>query len=150
MVIRQRNTILFFLQDDGLREMLMETVRTDGWSASGTSDIQEALRLFGALGESLALVVTDDMTGPDEGRRRGMLGVNFLQQRSTHMFVANVPFVLLMFTGRRNVRAWADSVGGWTVAMPMLGRTSVLLELFSRLEAEHRLPPKPQSRSVEL
>ncbi len=149
MVSRQRNSILFFLQDDGLREMLLESARTEGWNAFGAADSHNAFQLFGTIGESLALVVTDDMTGPDEGRNRGMrMGVEFLQQRNAHLFVANIPFVLLMFTHRRNIEDWANSVGGWTVVMP--SRVGVLLELFRQLERDHQLPLKPRSRSGEL
>lgn len=148
MTTRSRNGILFFLQDATARESLMEAARADGWDAFAATDIHEALRLFGEIGEGLALVVTDDMAGQDEGRRRGLMGINFLLQRSVHMFNANIPFVVLMFTRSRSVKGWANSVEGWTVAMPK--ETGVLLELFNRLEHERKLPPKSKSRSGEL
>lgn len=147
MGARERNVILFFLQDDGLRDMVAEGARMDGWEVLSTAGTNEALRGFREFGENLALVVTDDMTGPDEGRHRGMLGVDFLQQRGTHMFASNIPFVILMFGNDPNVRAWVDGVGGWMVPTPV--RMSVLLDLFNRLERDHKLPPKRKPPSGE-
>lgn len=147
MATRTRNTILFFLQDEAVREVILESARRGGWDVFGTASFDEALKVFGACGERLAVVVTDDMTGPDEGKRRGMRGIDFLQQRSTHMFNANIPFVLLMFTASQHIQEWANGVGGWMVTMP--GRMSALLELFDKLEHDHQIPPKPQPRTGE-
>lgn len=148
MSTRQRNSILFFLQDANSRKELLDAARADDWNAYGAESAHDAFRLFGELGDSLALVVTDDLEGPDEGKHRGMLGVDFLQQRSLHMFIANVPFVLLMSTRQENVRAWVVSSGNWAVFMPK--RTRTLLTLFAYLERRHRPPSKPQPRSGEL
>ena len=148
MSTQQRNSILFFIQDRHLRKELLDAARADGWDVYGAAGARRAFRLFEELGERLALVVTDDMEGPDEGKHRGMLGVDFLQQRSVHMFIANVPFVLLMSTWQENVRAWVVLSGNWAVLMPK--RTRTLLILFAYLKRKHRPPPKPKPRTGEL
>lgn len=148
MVDRKRNGVLLYIEDEVTRLLFADMLRVLGWDVWSTSDFETAIRQFADIGDRLALVVTDDRTGPVEGRRRGLRGVEFLKQRGIHMDVANVPFVYLMYTGRDWLHHFVSDSGGFVVAMPQTMHW--LGELFSRLEREHQLPPKPRARSGEL
>ncbi len=146
MYHRQRNTILLYLQDDDVRRVLVDATREQGWEPVEAATLDQALHAFSEQCENLGIVVIDDMTGTNQGNRHGMLGIDFLQQRSTHMFALNIPFVLLTFKENTAIRDWADSMGGWVAAMP--ARMSALLALFIKLELQHTPPVMPLKPNV--
>jgi len=129
MTTRSRNTILVFAKDIPEVRDLVGAARADGWDVRWTMDVHDALCLFIALRDRLALVVTDD-------DQQGPSGVEFLQQQSTQMFFLNIPFVLLMFTRQEDMRTWVTSAGGWVVFMKK--HTNTLLKLFAYLEHAYR------------
>ena len=148
MTARQRNGILLYLENEETRTLFADVLCEQGWDVHATSDFERAIQEFGAFGEALAMVICDDMTGPREGRYRGLFGADFFKQRGTHMFAMNIPFVYLMYTGRPWLCRFVSDSGGFVVAMPQTMHR--LGELFNQFEREHQLPPKSQPRSGEL
>lgn len=140
--MRQRNTILLFLIDDGVRAVIGEALTLRGWNVLATATLNEATVQFRRAGDDLAVVITDSVIRSDEGPHKDMEGISFLQQREVDRFIANIPFVLLMFRANRAIQEWVNQQGGWSVRMPQ-AKLSVLTDLVERLERDHPRPPKP-------
>ncbi len=148
MAARNRKGVLLYIEDQATRLLFAEALLAVGWDVRPTGDFEDAITQFAKLGDQLALVVTDDRTGPVEHRCHGLLGAEFHKQRGIHMNVVNVPFVYLMYTDRDWLRQLVSDSGGFVVAMPRTVRW--LSDLLDQLEREHQPPPKPQSRTGEL
>lgn len=141
-IMRQRNSIVVFIGDDGVRDELQEMLALRGWNVLPASTLNEATLQFRLAGEELAVVITDSVSRRDEGPRYDMEGINFLRQRELDRFIANIPFILLMFRGNRAIQEWVDDQGGWSVRVPKT-KLSVVADLAETLEQTHALPKKP-------
>ena len=140
--MRQRNSVVIFLVDDGVRDVLRDALTLQGWNVLVAATLNEATVQFHRAGDNLALVITDSVSRRDEGRHYDMEGIDFLRQRETDRFIKDIPFILLMFRANRPIREWVDSQGGWSVRMPQ-ATLSVVTDLADELERTHTLPRKP-------
>lgn len=140
--MRQRNTIVIFLVDDRESRMLQDALVLQDWNVLAATTLNEATVQFRRAGDDLAVVITDSVSRRDEGPHKDMEGINFLRQREVDRFIANVPFVLLMFRANQAIQEWVDQQGGWSVRMPQ-AKLSVLTDLVERLERDHPRPPRP-------
>lgn len=148
MTARNRRGILLYIEDQATRMLFTDALRAMDWDVRPTDDFEAAIVQFDGLGDQLALVVTDDRTGPVEHRCHGLQGAEFYKQRGIHMSVVNVPFVYLMYTDRDWLRQFVSDSGGFVVAMPQTVRR--LCELFDTLERDHQRPFRPKLRTREL